>query len=177
MPGRWRGRRATPTASWPPSLGTSTDLVVRVFGGDPGAAKEQPGAEELRDLVAGQHGLSAEQRTIMTGALEITERTLRSVLRPRPQVFMLGADLPVREARTALAASGHSRAPVVAARHVDDIVGVAHLRELITTEDGLPVRDACRPALTFPESLRVRISRVPGRPAPSGDGPAGTDWA
>ncbi|MCD0452670.1 hemolysin family protein [Actinocorallia sp. API 0066] len=143
----------TRPAVW--ALGKTTDLVVRVFGGDPNAAKEQLGAEELRELVAGQRGLTVDQRTIITGALEINERTLRSVLRPRRQVFMLAADLPVAEARGALAASGHSRAPVMAARHVDDVVGVVNLRELIGTDDALPVAEACRPAMTFPESLKV----------------------
>ncbi|MDX6741975.1 hemolysin family protein [Actinocorallia sp. A-T 12471] len=137
------------------ALGKATDGVVRILRGDPKAAKEQLGAEELRDLVAGQRGLTAEQRTIITGALDIHDRTLRSVLRPRPQVFVLRADLPVAEARTALAESGHSRAPVAAARHVDDIVGVANLRELITADGTLPVARACRPALTLPESLKV----------------------
>ncbi|ROO90546.1 putative hemolysin [Actinocorallia herbida] len=137
------------------ALGKATDGVVRLLGGDPEAAKEQLGAEELRDLVAGQRGLTAEQRTIITGALDIHERTLRSVLRPRRQVFVLRADLPVAEARAALAESGHSRAPVAAARHVDDIVGVANLRELISADGALPVARACRPALTFPESLKV----------------------
>src|SRR5690349_13080244 len=52
-------------------LSKSTDLVVRIFGGDPDADDEQMSAEELRDLVEVQQHLNPEQRTIMTGALEI----------------------------------------------------------------------------------------------------------
>src|SRR5690606_41629710 len=85
------------------ALGVCTDLVVRVLGGDPRADKEQLSPEELRDLVAGHRGLSAEQRLIISGALEIHERTLREVLVPRREVFTLPDDQPIGEARLALA--------------------------------------------------------------------------
>jgi putative hemolysin len=58
-------------------LGRTTNGVVRVFGGNPEAGSEQLSPEELRDLVVGHRGLNAEQRTIITGALEIHERLLR----------------------------------------------------------------------------------------------------
>jgi magnesium and cobalt exporter, CNNM family len=137
------------------TLGQATDVVVRILGGDPDADKEQVSQEELRDLVVGHRGLNAEQRTIISGALEINERTLREVLVPRRGVFTLTADLTAGESRAMLAASGHSRAPVVAARHLDDVVGVVNLRDLITSDDGVAVRDIARPALAFPDSLRV----------------------
>ena len=69
--------------------------------------------EELRDLVTGHRDLNAEQREIISGALEIHERRLREVLVPRGSVVTLdaGGDA-VAEARSAMAAAGHSRAPV-----------------------------------------------------------------
>jgi magnesium and cobalt exporter, CNNM family len=137
------------------TLGQATDLVVRILGGNPDADKEQVSPEELRDLVVGHRGLNAEQRTIISGALEINERTLREVLVPRRSVFTLPADLSAGESRAALAASGHSRAPVVAARHLDDVVGVVNLRDLVTSDGGVAVRDIARPALAFPDSIRV----------------------
>ncbi|MFC5745771.1 hemolysin family protein [Actinomadura rugatobispora] len=137
------------------TLGRSTDLVVRVLGGNPRADKEQLTPEELRDLVAGHRGLNAEQRTIISGALEIHERTLREVLVPRREVFTLPADLPGGRAREALAESGHSRAPVVASGHLDHVVGVANLRELITTDPGAPVAEVAREAMMFPDTVRV----------------------
>src|SRR5690606_21194289 len=72
--------RAALSLSAPPGVwarGACTALVVGALGGDPGADKEQVSPEELRDLVAGHRGLSAEQRLIISGALEIHGRTLR----------------------------------------------------------------------------------------------------
>lgn len=137
------------------TLGASTDLVVRLLGGDPRADKEQLSPEELRDLVAGHRGLNAEQRLIISGALEIHERTLREVLRPRREVFTLPDDQPTGQARTALAGSGHSRAPVIAAGELDNVVGVANLRDLTTGDPALPVAELALPAVVFPTSVRV----------------------
>lgn len=136
-------------------LGTATDVTVRLLGGNPRADREQLTPEELRDLVVGHRGLNPEQRTIISGALEIHERTLREVLVPRREVFTLAADSPTGQARAELAASGHSRAPVIDG-HLDDTVGVVNLRDLLTG-DGT-VRDAVRPAVVFPDSLRVSVA-------------------
>ncbi len=134
-------------------LGRTTDLIVRVFGGDPKASSEQLSPEELRDLVIGHRGLNAEQRTIITGALEIHERILREVLVPRRNVFTIRADVPIAEARTALASSGHTRSPIVRDGHLDDVIGVVTLRDLL--DDTTTLTKAARPPVVFPDSVRV----------------------
>lgn len=134
-------------------LSVSTNLVVRAFGGRPEADPEQMSPEELRELVAGQRALKPEQREIIAGALEIHARRLREVLVPRRLVFALDAGMDAAAARAALAASGHSRAPVTGEGGLDDVIGVVHLRDLL--DDDRPPTRALRPAVVFPESLRV----------------------
>jgi putative hemolysin len=136
------------------ALGKATDLVVRLLGGNPNAVNEQLSQDELRDLVLTHRGLSPEQRTIMAGALELRERTLREILVPRRAVFTLAADTPLEQARSELAASGHSRAPVTRSGDLDDVIGVVHLRDLLTNQQGT-VADVARPATLLPDSLRV----------------------
>ncbi|MEE2043513.1 CNNM domain-containing protein, partial [Nocardiopsis tropica] len=67
-------------------LGVSTDLVVRLGGADPGTGKEEVSEEELREMISAQGDMTPEQRTILSGAFEITGRTLRQVLVPRRDV-------------------------------------------------------------------------------------------
>ncbi len=143
--------RVSRPAVW--TLGRTTDLIVRVFGGDPKADKEQLTPEELRDLVVGHRGLNAEQRTIITGALEIHERIRREVLGPRRAVFTMRADGPIAEARAALAESGHTRAPIVRNGHLDDVIGVVTLRDLL--DDTRTLEGVARPPVVFPDSVRV----------------------
>lgn len=134
-------------------LGTATNVVVRLMGGDPNAGREELTVEELQHLITSHRGLSAEQRTIITAALEIHERRLRAVIIPRPAVRRLDATLTVERARAELAASGHIRAPVVATGDLDDVLGVVHLRDLLGSSG--VVTDVMHPVLRLPDSLRV----------------------
>ncbi|BCJ76604.1 membrane protein [Catellatospora sp. IY07-71] len=134
-------------------LGKATDVIVRIAGVDPRAGREEISAEEIRDLVVAQRGFSAQQREIISGAFEITERDIREILIPRREVFALAADLTVEEGLRELANSGHSRAPVVRDGDLDTVVGVVHLRDLLDAEG--EVGERARPAIFLPETLSV----------------------
>ncbi len=142
--------RVTAPAVW--VLTKSTDLVVRVFGGDPGARGEEVTEEEIRDLVATQQAFSPAQRTIIDGAFEIAERTLREVLVPRLQVTAVEEDEPAQEVVAKLVASGFSRAPVYRG-DLDSVVGVVHLRDVV--QRGGRVGEQARPTTVLPESVGV----------------------
>src|SRR5215207_4030685 len=133
-------------------LSKSTDLLVRLAGGDPNTQRETVTEEEVRHLVATQASFSPQHRTILVGALEITDRVLRDVLVPRRQVVALAANTPVPDAVRTLVATTHGRAPVYRG-DLDEIIGVAHLVDLVDARGR--VADHVRPALALPESMRV----------------------
>ncbi|GIE98415.1 hemolysin family protein [Paractinoplanes rishiriensis] len=134
-------------------LGKTSDGVVRLVGADPNAAREEVTTEEIRDLVTQQQEFTPEQRTIISGAFEIADRVLREILVPRRDVVVVPAETPAREALARLVAGGHSRAPVTGPLGLDDVLGVVHLRDLISA-DG-PVREHMFAPLFLPESLKV----------------------
>jgi putative hemolysin len=134
-------------------LSKASDVAVRIFGADPDKHRDEVTPAEIRDLVSAHQGFTAEQRLIIAGAVEITERVLREVLVPRRAVFTLDAGAPSAEARVCLAESGHSRAPVVRGGNLDDVLGVVALRDLVLAEGA--VDNAVRPAYLLPDSLRV----------------------
>jgi putative hemolysin len=133
-------------------LSKSTDLLVRLAGGDPNLQRETVTEEEVRDLVAAQASFSPQHRTILVGALEITDRVLRDVLVPRRQVVALAATTPVPDAVRTLVTTTHGRAPVYRG-DLDEIIGVAHLVDLVDARGR--VADHLRPALALPESIGV----------------------
>jgi putative hemolysin len=135
-------------------LSRSTDVAVRLLGGDPSRQREAVTEEELRDLVATHAQFTPKQRLIIDGAFEIAERTLAEVLRPRPDVFVLDAATPVRSALAELAASGHSRAPVAPGANLDDISGVVHLRDLLDDGDR-PLGEIAGEFVALPETVAV----------------------
>lgn len=135
-------------------LSRSTDLAVRLLGGDPTRQREEITEDELRDMVAMQATFSDKQRMIIDGAFEISERTLREILRPRQEVVSLAADQLCSDAIAALVESGRSRAPVTSTGSLDDVVGVVHLRDLIAGGSA-PVGTVSAEVPVLPESLDV----------------------
>src|SRR5215208_7134805 len=133
-------------------LSRSTDLLVRLAGGDPNIQRQTVTEEEVRDLVATQASFSPQHRTILVGALELTDRVLRDVLVPRREVIALTVNTPVQDAVRTLVSTTHGRAPVYQG-DLDDVIGVAHLVDLVDARGR--VADHCRPALALPESIRV----------------------
>jgi len=136
-------------------LAKSTDFVVRLAGADPAANREEITTEEIRELVVAQRGFTAQQRDIMAGAFEITERALRDILIPRGEVFSVPGRWPVAEALVALAESGHARAPIVGPGGLDDLIGVVHLRDLLPAQGGPTAADRARGPMLLPETLAV----------------------
>ena len=135
-------------------LGVSTDLVVRLCGGDPSRARQEVTEEDLRDLVSSAP-LSDDQRELLAGALEVSERSLRQIVRPRREVFSIPRGTDAGEALTQLAEQRRSRAPIVD-QDLDRTVGVVHLRDLVGFRG--VVEQVARPVLALPETLDVLSS-------------------
>ena len=134
-------------------LSVVTNLVVRLTGADPAAAKAEIPEEELRDMLASQRGITQEQRDIIAGALEIDDRRLRQVVVPRGEVFTIPGRTPAGDAVQMLADHGHSRAPVVAEDDLDEVLGVVHWSDLVRGEGS--VREVAREPMLLPDSLVV----------------------
>ena len=135
-------------------LSRSTDIAVRVFGGDPTLQREEVSGEELRDMVAIHEQFPPEQRQIIDGAFEIAERQLDQVMVPRNDVTVVDAEMTCAQALAALLESGHSRAPVAEKRNLDRTVGMVRLGSLIG-RDAEPVTAAMREIAAFPDAARV----------------------
>jgi putative hemolysin len=133
-------------------LSRSTDLLVRLAGGDPNLQRETVTEEEVRDLVATRATFSPQHRTILVGAFQIAERRLHDVLVPRRDVVALAANASVQEAIRKLVTTTHGRAPVYRG-DLDEIVGIVTLQDLIDASGR--VADHARPALALPESMGV----------------------
>ncbi len=133
-------------------LGHSTDLVVRLCGVDPKRSRQEVTEEDLRDLLSVAPSLTDDQRELLEGALEVSERTLRQVMRPRREVLTIPMSMKGPEALQLMAGWQRTRCPVVE-QDLDSTVGVIHLRDLVGL-DG-PVSTVARPALALPETSGV----------------------
>jgi len=135
-------------------LSKSTDIAVRVLGGDPDRQREEVTGDELRDMVAIHETFDPEQRQIIDGAFEIAERTLDEVMVPRSDVVVIDAEASCSQALDVLVETGHSRAPVAEKRNLDKPVGMVRLRSLLDRGDE-PVTSVMRDIPAFPDAARV----------------------
>lgn len=137
-------------------LSASTNLVVRLAGGDPTRQRNDVTEEEIREMVATQVSMTEHEKQIITGALEVGDRTLREVLVPRHLVEKVASDVTAPQALQHLLDTGHSRAPVYRASSPDDIIGLVVLRDLIGRTGA--VTGEMSPITAFPESAGVLIT-------------------
>jgi putative hemolysin len=138
-------------------LGVSTNVLVKLFGGDPGASREEVSDEEIRALVSGSTTLGDEERRIVDDVFAAGERSLREVMVPRTEVDFLPGDMPAHRAVRELIKAPHSRYPVMG-ESADDIIGFVHVRDLLDPEISsrtTPVSEVARPVLSLPDTVRV----------------------
>ena len=138
-------------------LSQSTNVVVRLLGGDPNKAGEGMTEEELRDIVSSHEGLPDEERRILDDVLSLRHRLLSEVMRPRPEVAALDGTGSVQEAAAQVREQPYSRYPVVD-RSLDDIIGFVHVRDIheaIAEYPSKPLRDIVRAIPYLPATARV----------------------
>lgn len=114
-------------------LSASTNVVVRLLGGDPGAKRERMSDEELRELVNAHETLGEEERRIVEDVFSAGDRQIREVMIPRTEVDFLDAQAPVYKAAKDALSKPHSRYPVIRGS-ADDVIGFVHVRDLLDPE-------------------------------------------
>jgi len=124
-------------------LSKSTNGVVRLMGGDPGARTEDIDDEELRSIIEGQGSMHDDERRILADVLDAGNRTLAEAMTPRGNVAFLPASMTLSDAAKLVREKPYSRYPVIG-RNFDDILGFVHVRDVLQPPVGAD-----------PEMLRV----------------------
>ena len=143
----------------PPSTGGtgSTGLIARLkraVKGDPWSR------EEIQDLIQQTEiDLDAEEKSMLTGVLEVSETQVREVMIPRSQMVVIDIEQDFDEILAVIIQSGHSRFPVIGEDR-DEVLGVLLAKDLLRyfhSEDAkdVPLRKLLRPASVIPESKRL----------------------
>ena len=114
-------------------LTTVSALIFRLLPGAGGRRAPFLTERELKELVSAseQEGIvEEEEREMIHGVLEMTDKPVREVMVPRVQMIALPSDSTVEEAIAEILEHGHSRIPVYQ-ETVDDIIGVVYAKDLL----------------------------------------------
>ncbi|GAA2083589.1 hemolysin family protein [Actinomadura alba] len=138
---------------------TSASRLLRAVGVEP-VEELHHGAtlQELSDIIGESHKsghLPGDLSQLLEKALAFGERTADEVMVPRPMVKAVPGDATVADLTAQIGRSGHTSHPVYGGGDVDNVVGVAGVRELAddTLHPDTPVQAVARPALLVPGSL------------------------
>ena len=136
-------------------LAHSSDLVLRAFGIDPKASREEISEEELVDLVTGHKALTEEERDIVEEVFNASDRSVHEVMVPRTEVDFMDAGLSLNQAIAIAVEKAHSRYPVVRGSS-DEVIGFIHARDLLERPDkSKTVMDLVRPIIFLPGTKGV----------------------
>ena len=138
-------------------LSVCVNVVVTLLGGDPRQNRQAMTEQEVRELVAGTHTLSQDERRIVGEVFDAGKRQIREVLRPRTEVEFLAAGTSVGEAAGIAASVPYSRLPVYQDSY-DNVIGFVHIRDLLgpaAPERTALVDQVVRPVKFLPISKTV----------------------
>jgi CBS domain containing-hemolysin-like protein len=141
-------------------LQRSTELGLGLLGIEPPGAEHDAHSEaELRMLLstsAEQGEIEHEEQQMVDKVFDFADKDVGDVMVPRPEVVAISIALPPEEALQAVLESPYTRYPVYRDA-LDDIVGVLHIRDLVSAlHDAsfgqVDLERLVRPAYMVPET-------------------------
>jgi putative hemolysin len=116
--------------------------------------------EEVKDLIAEgtESGVfQPAEKKMIEGVMRLADRTVRTIMTPRVNVFWLDRSDPPEELARIMRSHQYSRFPV-ASGDLEEVSGIVHAKDLLNaTFEGQPVNieSVMRPAVIVPDSTPV----------------------
>ena len=134
----------------------SPGLVARIrraFSSEPWSR------DEIQTFIESEVELDAEEKSMLTGVLEVSETQVRDVMVPRSQMVVIDIEDEFDEILAMIVESGHSRFPVIGEDR-DEVLGILLAKDLLRyfgsdAARELTIRKLLRPASVIPESKRL----------------------
>lgn len=125
-----------------------------------GVPQSRTDLEGVLSLAADNEIIDQDAKTIMEGALSVSDMQVRDIMIPRAQMVVIKADIELNEAMPHIIDSGHSRYPVID-DNLDNVIGILLAKDLlplIIDQGGdFDLRALMRPAVVVPESKRLNV--------------------
>jgi len=117
--------------------------------------RTEEGIEALVEAAEEEGIIEPEQADLIEQVVEFSDKRVRAVMTPRPDIVAVAADATLEELHTKVVETRFTRIPVYE-KNLDDIQGVVYAQDLLQIADAdLPkrkVRELMRPVLLMPET-------------------------
>jgi magnesium and cobalt transporter len=127
--------------------------VMRAIRGEPWSR------DEIQTFIEADVELDADEKSMLSGVLEVSETQVREVMVPRSQMVVLDIEDEFDETLKLIVESGHSRFPVIGEDR-DEVLGILLAKDLLRhygSDDAkdVTIKQLLRPASVIPESKRL----------------------
>ena len=127
--------------------------VMRAIRGEPWSR------DEIQTFIQSDVELDAEEKSMLSGVLEVSETQVREVMVPRSQMIVIDIEDEFNETLKLIVESGHSRFPVIGEDR-DEVLGILLAKDLLRYYGSdeakeLTIKKLLRPATVIPESKRL----------------------
>ncbi|ANF94892.1 hemolysin family protein [Paenibacillus bovis] len=111
----------------------STNMTVRLFGVDPNAEDEEASEEEIRMMIdtgLERGTIQPNERIIINNVFELDNKDAADVMTPRTDVSAIPVDISRDDAIALATAEKYTRYPVYEG-HIDNVIGMLHVKDMI----------------------------------------------
>ena len=127
-------------------------------------SSEPRNRKDLQDVLAvavENEIIDRDARSIMEGAMEVSDMQARDIMIPRTQMEVIKAECSLEDILPQIINTAHSRYPVVG-ESLDDICGILLVKDLLPQilnkdQSEFRIRELLRPAVVVPESKRLNV--------------------
>ena len=137
-------------------------LLRRMGIAMPSESERTHSEEELRLLLKVSHGQASSGsfgRDIVLNALDLRNRIVRDVMRPRREIVVLDTDSSITECLDIAEKSRYSRFPLCRSGNMDNTLGVVHFKDLFAARfkmnAGGELASVARKLIYVPETARL----------------------
>ena len=116
--------------------------------------------EEIQEFIEqSETDLDADEKSMLSGVLEVSETQVRDVMVPRSHMVVIDIEQDFEEILRTIVQSGHSRFPVIGEGR-DEVLGVLLAKDLLRyfgsdEAEDVPLQKVLRPVSVIPESKRL----------------------
>lgn len=134
------------------------DKIALLFSSEP---RNRRDVEDILRLAEENDIIDDDARTIIEGAMQVSDMQARDIMVPRAQMNVIRADGTLQEILPQIIKSAHSRYPVIG-EGPDDVLGILLAKDLLPQilepdHENFSIEALLRPAFVVPESKRLNV--------------------
>ena len=134
------------------------DKIALLFSTEP---RNRGDLQDVLAVAAENEVIDEDARSIMEGAMQVSDTQTRDIMIPRSQMVVIKAEVSLKDILPWIIRSAHSRYPVIG-DSPDDILGILLAKDLLPQilsrdSDNFKIQDLLRPTMVVPESKRLNV--------------------